>query len=355
MCVARTHVRTSAEKGDDLPDGSIGAHRDPIDPMARAIQLAKRTERGGSLIASSHVSMRLPFVLLALIGNVLFACAAPPPPDPGPSSGQLFDGQLPPQLTSTPTPASSSPSSGNQAGGPGAATKGTTPPAAPVSAPTTPTVTAAPGVDPQTVGYPEVVQLVMPGRDGNIWFCTGALISSTVAVTAAHCLQSDLMLSWQVIAPTIAGTPKVTATRVAMYDDQWAAAEHPDVGIVILGSPIELPQYAVLTDVSAQVDGGQQLQVQTIVRTAEEPEAPFHMTGTMPLSSAVKYGYTHGYSVPIYSHGGDSGAGMFLVENGVMSHKVVAIESEPDPQRKLDQISRVEQPFIDWVAQQTAK
>jgi hypothetical protein len=115
--------------------------------------------------------------------------------------------------------------------------------------------------------------------------------------------------------------------------------------------PIELPTYAKLTDVTARVDGGEQLQTSTIVRTQEQPEAPFMRAPTLLISSTVDEGYTHGYGVPLYSHGGDSGAGMFLVEGGQMSHSLIAVEREPDPRQGIDHLSRVDAAFIAWVAQ----
>jgi hypothetical protein len=90
-----------------------------------------------------------------------------------------------------------------------------------------PPVGAPPNVDPETLPYPEVVYLIMDGKDGWTWFCTAALISSTVAVTAAHCLQSDLFLAWHVKAPTIAGTPTVDVTKVTMYDSAWDQRNTP--------------------------------------------------------------------------------------------------------------------------------
>jgi hypothetical protein len=224
----------------------------------------------------------------------------------------------------------------------------TTPPAASSSAAPAPKPPAP--VDPATLTHPEVVQLIMPGKDGLIWFCTGALISKTTVLTAAHCLQADLFLSWEVVAPTLPNKPRVKATSVAMYDPDWKDVWHPDIGIVNLETGIDLPQYATLTDVSAQVDAGDKLSTGTIVRKAELPEAPFQKRTDLALSSTVQYGYDHGYGVPIYSHGGDSGAGMFLMEGGEMTHKVVGVEREPDPQRRLDHLSRVETAFIDWVS-----
>lgn len=207
------------------------------------------------------------------------------------------------------------------------------------------------GVDPATATHPEVVYVLMQGKDSWIWFCTGTLVSKDVVVTAAHCLQSSLFLSWEVVAPAVANRPRVKATKVAMYDPDWSDVGNPDLGIIRLSSPIVLPQYAVLTDVSTRVDSGQQTLGAAIVRKAEEPEAPFMKTDPMKLSSTVSYGYTHGYGVPMFSHGGDSGAGMFLVENGQMTHELVAVERQPEPSRKLDHLTRVEPAFINWVAQ----
>lgn len=211
--------------------------------------------------------------------------------------------------------------------------------------------TIAANVDPATATHPEVVYVLMKGKDSWIWFCTGTLVSKDVVVTAAHCLQSSLFLSWEVLAPAAPGQPRVKASKVTMYDPDWSDVSNPDLGIVKLSSPITLPQYAVLTDVSARVDSGQQTLGAAIVRTAEEPEAPFKKTSAMKISSTVSYGYTHGYGVPLFSHGGDSGAGMFLVENGQMTHKLVAVGRQPEPSRNLDHLSRVEPAFASWVAQ----
>jgi hypothetical protein len=323
---------------------------DHADPVAIRIQPAKsrRPHEARSLL-SEIMMRRLTSLALACAAALGFAaCASPPPLDQSSPPADLLGAGFDPGAGtgSSPTPPkTTTPPTKSQA-------TTTNPSASPASATG---VTTAPGIDPATAGHPEVLYLIMDGKDGWTWFCTATLVSSTIAITAAHCLQSELFLTWRVKSPTLAGTPTVNVTKVAMYDDQWADVAHPDIGIVQLESGISLPQYGVMTDVSTQVDSGAKVQVQTIVRTAEEPEAPLHMTGAMPLSSTVKYGYDHGYGVPMYSHGGDSGAGLFLVENGQMSHKVVAIESEPDPDRNLDQLSRVEAAFITWVGQQTGQ
>jgi hypothetical protein len=204
-------------------------------------------------------------------------------------------------------------------------------------------------VDPETAGHPEVVHVLMEGKDGWTWFCTGALVSKSVVVTAAHCLQSELFRSWEIVAPTLLAKPRVKG-EPRMYDQDWSKTTSPDLGIIRLEEPIDLPQYGKLLDVTARVDAGEQVRTATIVRTAEEPEAPFKKTADLEVFSTDRFGYTHGYGVPLYSRGGDSGAGMFLVEKGQMTHSIIAVEREPDPKRKIDHLSRVDRAFIDWVA-----
>lgn len=244
----------------------------------------------------------------------------------------------------------STPSFGGTTGTPGTSSTGTPGQTQPGSKQTTP-IAIDPSVDPLVASHPEVVLLLMKGTDGWDWFCTATLVSSRVAVTAAHCLEDGKFLWWDVMAPSLSGKPRVRATSVHMLNSNYNDVANPDLGIVVLGQDIPLAQYGELTDVSAKVDANQQVQVGTIVRTAETPEATLHRVSPMNVTSTEKYGYTEGYGVPMYSHGGDSGAGMFLVENGHMTHKVVGIERQPDPQRKLDHLSRVDATYIGWVHQ----
>jgi hypothetical protein len=194
----------------------------------------------------------------------------------------------------------------------------------------------------------------MKDWDGNTWFCTGTLVAADVAITAGHCLDSSKFASVEVKAPTLASHPTVKASRFAVYDDQWEDVGHPDLGMIKLETTIELGRYATLTDVTSSIDGGKPLSVGAIVRTQEKPEAPFKKVGPFPLTSATPDGYPHSYSVPMFSAGGDSGAGMFLVENGKTTHKMVAVEHTPDPDRGQDHVSRVDAAFIQWVANQSA-
>jgi hypothetical protein len=272
-------------------------------------------------------------IVFALVSGWLMACNGEAPQGPDDSNpALLLTGDLPPANASndaTPEPGKAAPAQ---------------PTTAATAAP------PAPALDASTLTHPEVVYVLMEGKDGWTWFCTGALVSPKIVVTAAHCLQSALFLSWEVVAPTVANRPRVKVTRTVMFDKSWNDVGHPDIGLVELASPITLPRYAELTDVTAQVSSGD-LSAATIVRKAEQPEAPLMKTGTLKLSSTTSFGYDHGYGVPLYSHGGDSGAGMFLIENGQMTHKLVAVEREPDPARKLDHLTRIDAAFRTWVTE----
>jgi hypothetical protein len=199
--------------------------------------------------------------------------------------------------------------------------------------------------------FPEVVFVLMqePGSSDQ-WFCTGTLVAQNKVVTAAHCLDPSMFATYEIVAPLAPNAPRVNASLPKLFGGPFEDVGNPDIGFLTLDTPIVLPHYAVLTDVVSRVESGEKLTTSAVVRTAEIPEAPLAMSQYLPLSSTVPYGYTHGFGTPFFSNGGDSGAGLFLVENGATTHKLVGVARQPEPDRNIDHFTRVDAEFLAWFA-----
>lgn len=217
--------------------------------------------------------------------------------------------------------------------------------------PGTPGETTPPGAaDPKSV-LTEVVYVFMDDFEDGHWMCTGTLVAKDRAVTAAHCLDESRFQNWSVVAPLIASKPRVRASGVRSFSSDYDSIENPDIGFLSLEEAITLPSYASLVDVTARIEKGEKVEAVAIVREKEEFEAPFKSVSNLPLKSAVGMGYDHGFSTPIFSHGGDSGAGLFLLENGQVTHKLIAVARQPEPDTKLDHLTRIDAEILDWFTQ----
>lgn len=195
----------------------------------------------------------------------------------------------------------------------------------------------------------EVVYVLMDDGSGREWFCTGTLVSKTAVVTAAHCLE-ERFTRIEVVAPMAAASPRVAAEGRAVYGGSYEDVGEPDVGILRLESPIELPAYAELTDVVARVEGGDRVTAAALVRQDEEPEARLALSARLPVSSTTAYGYAEGFGTPLFTKGGDSGAGLFLVEDGVVTHRLIGVARQPEPKRDIDHFTRMSASFAAWFA-----
>jgi trypsin len=279
-------------------------------------QLSYRDESTARLLLRAR-PMR--FAFAAVVVFALAACGGTPPQtDDGPDSYQL-----PPPSTPTEQPL-----------------------------PPPPPKTLAPPVEIDEATFAEVVYVMMRDHRGGLWFCTGTLVSKNTVVTAAHCLDPKEFMFYYIVAPLAPGEPRVTAASPKMFGGSYEDVANPDMGFLTLEEPVELSRYAVMTDVVSQVEAGQKVTAAAVVRTAEEPEAPLAMSKQQPVSSTVEFGYEYGFGTPMFTHGGDSGAGLFLVENGKTTHKLIGVARQPDPDRNLDHFSRIGAPFLQWYAAQ---
>lgn len=196
----------------------------------------------------------------------------------------------------------------------------------------------------------EVVYVLMKTYDGNDFMCTGTLVAKDRVLTAAHCLEPDMFESWEIVAPLAPRQPRVRAGNPSRFGGDYERPDQPDIGILRLQEPIDLPHYAELTDITSRVERGEKLTAVTIVRTDEELEAPFTSVDNLQLRSARELGYTFGFATQQFSKGGDSGAGLFLTENGHTTHKLVAVARNPEPKRQLDHFTRISPEFLKWLA-----
>lgn len=216
------------------------------------------------------------------------------------------------------------------------------------TAPATPPI-AKPEEPIATTGdHPEVVSVFMEDRKGGGWMCTGTLISPTEVITAAHCLDPEMFVRYVIVAPSIVGDNTFRGSSVRIFGGSYEAVENPDLGLLVLKDRVTLAAYAELADVVSRVQAGEAVQAAAIVRATEDPDSDFERTSPMLVTSTVDFGYDHGFGTPLFSKGGDSGAGLFLVENGVVTHKLIGVGRQPEPERQLDHFTRVDAELVTW-------
>lgn len=196
--------------------------------------------------------------------------------------------------------------------------------------------------------FAEVVYVLMRDTAKRQWFCTGTLVSSRTVVTAAHCLDAAQFVSYEIVAPNAATKPRVAATTPTVFGGSYEHVANPDIGFLELATPIAISAYPELTDVGPKLEAGEPVTAAAMVRVTEKPEAALAMSWHLTVSSTAEFGYEHGLGTPRFTNGGDSGAGLFLVENGKVTHKLIGVARQPEPARQLDHFTRVSAGFIDW-------
>jgi len=58
--------------------------------------------------------------------------------------------------------------------------------------------------------------------------------------------------------------------------------------------------------------------------------------------ASTSLSFEHGFATPLFTKGGDSGAGLFLVENGQITHQLIGVARQPEPSRSLDHFTRID-------------
>jgi hypothetical protein len=189
--------------------------------------------------------------------------------------------------------------------------------------------------------FPETVQILHGnGTD----YCTGVLVSDKVVLGAAHCIWGT---SYTIKAPFAPGAPtrRAVSSKVIgrRYANDVAAA---DVGILVLDQPITLPQYATLTKIGTEVDRGRTFEGVAVGRSREARTAPLVRSKRLTITSGAEHGYTTGLRTQYFSTGGDSGGPLYLVKNGRVTHEVVGVERQPEPETDADWFTRVDDAVI---------
>ena len=141
-----------------------------------------------------------------------------------------------------------------------------------------------------------------------------------------------------------ARTPRISARNPRIFA---AASRWRTTSARSISTALTLPVYATLTDVVADVEAS------AGARRGPHPHgarsgSTFASTGPLAVRSTVPIGYLHGFGTPLFSKGGDSGAGLFLHENGKNSHKLIAVCRQPDPESNEDHLTRIDAAFLAW-------
>ena len=185
--------------------------------------------------------------------------------------------------------------------------------------------------------FPETVQILHGnGTD----YCTGVLVSEKVVLGAAHCIWGT---SYTIKAPFAPGAPtrRVVSSKVVTRDYANDVGA-PDVGVLVLDQPIVLERYATLTKIGDQVDAGRSFEGVAVGRSREARTAPLVRSKRLTITSGKDHGYTTGLRTQYFSTGGDSGGPLYLVKNGRVTHEVVGVERQPEPETDADWFTRID-------------
>jgi V8-like Glu-specific endopeptidase len=195
----------------------------------------------------------------------------------------------------------------------------------------------------EATDYPEAA-LVNLHRTGQNAICSGSVIAPRVVLTAGHCISG--WQSWDVVAP-YAGGQKAEAVKGVVFDytdtTKQVNPDQHDVGLVILGSDIDLAEYPTLAQ--SQVPDGTAVVNVGRINNGTASHSQLFVGSPVKVTDGASIGHPFAYRTDVVIQPGDSGGPALLTG----SHTIVAVNSGSSD--KLQVLARVDLVY-DWIQKQ---
>ncbi|MEZ4312142.1 MAG: S1 family peptidase [Polyangiaceae bacterium] len=191
--------------------------------------------------------------------------------------------------------------------------------------------------------YKEAVLVNMYQGGQMVSACSGSLIAPNVVLTAGHCVHG--FTGWQVIAP-FAGNQKATSSKGLTYDwdndSDYVDPNQHDVGLVILSSKIDLPEYPQVA--ASPVKFGSSVVNIGRIDSGDFSDTALFVSKPHPVYDGKQDGFPYSYSADEVIQSGDSGGPVEVP--GSSPHLIVAVNSGAGGGSEV--LARVDL-VVDWI------